>query len=137
MGSSLQWTTQTGSFVSTPSLWADAACRYQRLREVEARQLALMAQHNLLEEWTPEVRATVLEARVQVRAAREARGVFRDHVRRFVCGRRDARDPLSAVLRQTREMLHLLQSTGTLHDDGGWLEAEVLEWAIEDYENPA
>ena len=136
MGSSLQWTTQTGSFVSGPASWADAASRYQRLREVEARQLALMAQHNLLEEWTADVRATVLEARVQVRAAREARGAFREHVRRFVRGRRDAHDPLSVVLRQTREMLHLLQSTGALHDDGGWLEAEVLEWAIEDYENP-
>lgn len=134
MGSSMQWTTQADSYVSAPASWADAASRYQRLREVEAQQLALMAQHNLLEEWTAEVRATVLAARVQVRAARQARAAFREHVRRFVESRRATKEPLSAVLRQTQHLLQALQTTGALHDDGGWLEAEVLEWAIEDYE---
>jgi hypothetical protein len=32
-------------------------------------------------------------------------------------------------------MLHYLERTGALKEDGGWLEAEVLEWAIEEYES--
>ena len=34
-------------------------------------------------------------------------------------------------------MLQLLETQGALRGDGGWLEAEVLEWAIEEYENAA
>lgn len=138
MGSPMQWVTPAdASLVSVPASWADPAARYQRLREVEARHLALMSRHNLLDEWTADVRATVLQARVQIRAAREARATFREHVRRFVRSRRSAADPLKLVLRHTRQLLQVLQTTGALHDDGGWLEAEVLEWAIEDYESPA
>jgi hypothetical protein len=31
----------------------------------------------------------------------------------------------------------MLETQGALRRDGGWLEVEVLEWAIEDYENAA
>jgi hypothetical protein len=33
-------------------------------------------------------------------------------------------------------MLQLLESTGAVRGDGGWFEAEVLEWAIEEFESP-
>jgi hypothetical protein len=32
-------------------------------------------------------------------------------------------------------LIQLLENSGALKEDGGWLEAEVLEWAIEEYEN--
>jgi hypothetical protein len=38
------------------------------------------------------------------------------------------------VLRHTRQMVQLLETSGALRNDGGWLEAEVLEWAIEEFE---
>jgi len=62
---------------------------------------------------------------------------FRHYIREFVVAQRLARDPLSAVLRRTRALLQRLQDTGAVRGDGGWLEVEVLEWAIEDYENAA
>ena len=114
-----------------------AASEYQRSREIEKQQLALMSRHNLLNEWTPEVRATVLEARERIRAARAAREQFRHQVREFVLTLRAAREPLSSVLRQTRAMVQLLESVGAIQSDDGWLEADVLEWAIEDYESAA
>ena len=114
-----------------------AASEYQRSREIEKQQLALMARHNLLNEWTPEVRATVLEARERIREARSARDQFRQQVRAFVLKLRAAREPLSSVLRQTRSMVQLLESVGAIQGDDGWLEADVLEWAIEDYESAA
>lgn len=113
---------------------ASAASRYQRQRQLEAKHLALMAGQNLTVDWSSETHATVLEARVHVRAAYEARVAFRMQVAAFVRTLRVDAVPLSAVLRHTRTMLQMLQSSGALEDDGGWLEAEVLEWAIEDYQ---
>jgi hypothetical protein len=119
--------------VASPEM-AEAAGRYQRHREIETRQLAVMASHNLVESWTPEAHAAVLEARVHVRAAREARATFRKQIRDFVTVLRGEREPLSSVLRHARSVIQSLQSSGAIHDDGGWLEAEVLEWAIEEFE---
>ncbi|HEX3865848.1 MAG TPA: hypothetical protein VHV78_03815 [Gemmatimonadaceae bacterium] len=113
---------------------ANAATRYQAFREVEAEQLALMARHDLLDEWTPDVRAVVLTARHHVREAAHARQRFRGHVRDVVVALRASREPLSATLRQIRAMLELLEQSGAIRNDGGWLEAEVLEWAIQEYE---
>jgi len=114
---------------------ATAATRYQVFRELEAEQLALMARQNLLVEWTPEVRATVLAAREHIKDAREARSRFREHVRAFVLGWRSTHEPLPQVLRHTRSMLQGLERIGAIREDDGWLEAEVLEWAIEEFEN--
>ncbi|HEX4682327.1 MAG TPA: hypothetical protein VH277_06455 [Gemmatimonadaceae bacterium] len=116
---------------------AEAAQQYQHLKEVEKQHLALMSRHNLLADWTSEVRTTVLEARERIREARVARESFRAQVRDFVVALRDAREPLSAVLRHTRSMLEMLERCGAIQSDGGWFEAEVLEWAIEEYENAA
>jgi hypothetical protein len=58
-------------------------------------------------------------------------------VREFVVALRAAHEPLSSVLRQTRTMVQLLESAGAIQSDDGWLEADVLEWAIEDYESAA
>jgi hypothetical protein len=113
---------------------AQAAQQYQRLKEIEQQHLALMARHNLLDDWTTEVRDTVLQARERIREARAARETFRAQVREFVVTLRSAREPLPAVLRHTRSMLELLEHSGAIQADGGWLEAEVLEWAIEEYE---
>src|SRR5215211_2790300 len=110
---------------------ATAATRFQVFRELEAEQLAVMARQNLLVDWTPEVRSTVLAAREHIKDAREARSRFREHVRAFVLRWRSAHEPLPQVLRHTRSMLQGLEGIGAIHEDDGWLEAEVLEWAIE------
>src|SRR3954469_25779236 len=60
-----------------PLDFANAATRYQAFREVEAEHLELMSRHNLLDDWTPEIRATVLAARHHIREAAEARARFR------------------------------------------------------------
>lgn len=117
-----------------PQPFADSASSYQRHREVEAQQLALMAQHNLLDEWTTEVRDVVLNAREHVRAARAAREAFREEVRKLVMTLRETGGPLSSVLRQVRATLESLEESGAIRADGGWLEAEVLEWTIEAFE---
>jgi hypothetical protein len=114
---------------------ATAATRYQLFRELEAEHLAVMARQNLLVDWTQEVRATVLAAREYVKDAREARVQFRDLVRSFVVAFRSAGEPLPQVLRHTRSMLHGLERMGAIRDEQGWFEAEVLEWAIEEFEN--
>lgn len=114
---------------------AAAATRYQAFREIEAEHLALMSTFDLTRDWTPEVRQVVFNAGDHVRHARDARMRFRAHIREFVVAQRGAQEPLAAVLRQTRSMLEGLESSGALHGDGGWLEVEVLEWAIEEYEN--
>jgi hypothetical protein len=44
---------------------------------------------------------------------------------------------LSGVLRHARSLLQMLEASGAIQSDGGWLEADVLEWAIEDYESVA
>jgi len=114
---------------------ATAATRYQTFREVEAEHLAQMSKFDLSREWTPEIRLIVFNAGDHVRHARDARMRFRAHIRDFVSELRMAREPLPSVLRQTRTMLQSLETAGALRGDGGWLEVEVLEWAIEDFEN--
>jgi hypothetical protein len=116
---------------------AAAAGDYQRLREIEKGHLALMARHNLLADWTPEIRETVLEARKHIHDANVAREKFRALVRDIVTTLRAERMSLSGVLRHARSLLQILESSGAIQNDGGWLEADVLEWAIEDYESVA
>ena len=135
MGLQQQATARVADFSFVAGELAAAATRYQIFREVEAEHLARMAKFDLSREWTPEVRQIVFNAGDHVRHARDARLRFRAHIRDFVIGLRLSREPLSAVLRQTRSVLQSLESSGALRGDGGWLEVEVLEWAIEDYEN--
>jgi len=128
---------EVGEFSFVPPVVASAATRYQRLREIERSHLAQMARHNLVQDWTSETREVVLDARESIFEAREARDEFRTQVREFVQALRANREPLPAVLRYTRAMLQLLERSGALESDGGWLEAEVLEWAIEEFETVA
>jgi hypothetical protein len=114
-----------------------AATTYQRACALEKEQLALMARHNLLADWTDEVRHSVLEARQCIRDAQTARATFRRVVRGYVMQLRGTREPLSAVLRRVRAVVQQLEFTGAIAADDGWLEADVVEWTIEDYENPA
>ena len=116
---------------------ADAAGLYQRLREIEKGHLALMARHNLLADWTPEIRETVIEARKHIQEASIARDKFRVLVRKIVAAQRAERMSLSGVLRHARSLLQMLEASGAIQNDDGWLEADVLEWAIEDYESTA
>lgn len=125
---------EVAEFSPVPPMVAAAATRYQRFKEIEQHHLERMARHNLLVDWTPEVRAIVLDARERIREARAAREDFRRQVRDFVLALRSAQEPLPAVLRHTRAMVQLLEASGALRNDGGWLEAEVLEWAIEEFE---
>jgi hypothetical protein len=122
--------------IASPSV-AAAATRYQTYREIEAEHLALMAKYNLALEWTPEVRQIVFNAGDHIRHARDARLAFRREVREFVLAQRRAREALSTVLQRTRALIQMLETQGAVRGDGGWLEAEVLEWAIEEYENAA
>lgn len=114
-----------------------AATIYQRACALEKQRLAVMARHNLLAEWTDEVRTSVLEARQTIKDAQLARAVFRGMVRGYVTQLRGTREPLSAVLRRVRGIVQQLEYSGAITSDDGWLEADVVEWAIEDYENPA
>lgn len=124
-------------FATLPPGVADAATLYQRLREIEKQQLALMARHNLLADWTPEIRETVLEARKHIHETSAAREKFRALVREVVRSLRNERMSLSGVLRHARSLLQMLEASGAIQGDDGWLEADVLEWAIEDYESIA
>jgi len=130
-------TTATRDFTTALPDVAAAAIRYQVLHAIEAEHLAAMAKLNLAVDWTAEVRHTVFNAGDHVRAARGARGRLRELVRGFVIERRLASDPLSRVLRETRALLQLLESSGSLRRDGGWLQAEVLMWVVDEYENAA
>ena len=121
-------------FQIVPPAVSGAAERYQRFKEIEKQHLALMAQHNLLDEWSEDVRATVLLARERVQEARAAREAFRLQVKEFVVALRTAGESLPTTLRHTRSMLQLLERSGAVTPDEGWLEAEVLEWAIEEFE---
>ena len=120
--------------LGVPADFAACATLYRRLRRVESQHLAQMAQHNLLDSWSPEVRETVLNTRACIEEARSARAEFRAHIHRFVHAQRAVHQPLLTVLRQLRAMIDTLVRTGALEDDNGWFEAEVLEWAIEDYD---
>ncbi len=123
------------SFV--PMEIANAATRYQAFREVEAEHLARMARHNLLEEWSPEVRAVVLTARHHVQEAGHARRSLRTYVREVVVGLKATNQPLPSVLLGIRLLLERLEESGAIRSDGGWFEAEVLEWTIQEYESAA
>lgn len=115
----------------------NAATDYQRACALEKEQLAVMAKHNLLADWTDEIRLSVLEARQSIKSAQTARIAFRGLVRGYVAQLRGTREPLSAVLRRVRAIVQQLEYAGAITADDGWLEADVIEWAIEDYENPA
>jgi hypothetical protein len=128
---------EVAEYSLVPAAIAAAATRYQRFREIEQLHLERMARHNLLVDWTTEVRAIVLDARERIREARVAREDFRRQVREFVLALRKADKSLPSALRHTRQMVQLLETSGALRNDGGWLEAEVLEWAIEEYETIA
>jgi len=114
-----------------------AATNYQRACALEKEQLAIMARYNLLLDWTDEIRRSVLEARESIKSAHAARDSFRALVRTYVAQLRGTREPLSAVLRRVRAIVLQLEYAGAITADDGWLEADVVEWAIEDYENPA
>jgi len=128
---------EVAEYSLVPAAIAAAATRYQRFREIEQLHLERMARHNLLVDWTTEVRAIVLDARERIREARVAREDFRRQVREFVLALRKADKSLPSALRRTRQMVQLLETSGALRNDGGWLEAEVLEWAIEEFETIA
>ncbi len=132
---------RAGSSASSPPALppgvAAAAGEYQRLREIEKGHLALMSRYNLLADWTPEIRDTVVEARKHIQQANMAREKFRALVRDIVTTLRAERMSLSGVLRHARSLLQMLEASGAIQNDGGWLEADVLEWAIEDYESIA
>jgi hypothetical protein len=125
------------AFPALPPGVADAASRYQQLREIEKGHLELMARHNLLADWTPEIRDTILEARKHIHETNAAREQFRTLVREVVKTLRAERMSLSGVLRHARALLQMLETSGAIRGDDGWLEADVLEWAIEDYESVA
>jgi hypothetical protein len=123
-------------FSPVPADISAAATRYQIYREVEAEHLAKMAQHDLLVDWSDDVRRTVLTAGDHFRHARDARANFRAAVRRFVRALRSERATVSSVLVTVQSMLRTLVDTGALRGDDSF-EAEVLTWAIEEYENAA
>ena len=137
MGVQQQATAKVNEYSYVPPTVAAAATRYQTFRVIEAEHLALMARHDLSRDWTPEIRQIVFNAGDHVRHARDARQLFRAEVREFVvrCEARTSR--CRRCFAHTRTMLQLLETPGALKEDGGWLEAEVLEWAIEEYENVA
>jgi len=114
-----------------------AATTYQRACVVEKEQLAVMARHNLLSDWTDEARVAVFAARQGIREAQTARTAFRGVLRTYVAQLRGTREPLSAVVRRVRAIVQQLEMTGAIAADDGWLEADVVEWTIEDYENPS
>jgi hypothetical protein len=115
---------------------AAVATAHQRARTAELAQLAVMGRLDLREPWSDATRSTVLLARQRIHEARSARADFRGQIREFVVTLRDAGEPASSALRYTRSMMRLLESTGAIEADGGQTEAEVLGWAIEDYESP-
>jgi hypothetical protein len=123
-----------GTFQVVPPVVASAATRYQRARALEKHHLAIMGRHDLLADWTDDVREMVLAARERIYDAQSARAEFRAQISTFVSTLRAAGEPLPTVLRHTRSMMQLLERSGALDPDGGWLEAEILEWAIAEYE---
>jgi hypothetical protein len=130
-----QRVTAEETFHLVPPILAAAASAYQHARVVEHDQLAVMGRCDLSEPWSDEVQATVLLARRRIHETQAARAHFRDQVRAFVVTLRVAGEAASATLRHTRSMIQLLQSSGALATDGGRVEAEILAWAIEDYES--
>jgi hypothetical protein len=126
-----QRVTAEDSFQLVPPVLVDAARDYQRARSAETAQLALMARESLDEAWTVDVRATVLLARQRIYETQLARAEFREQVRQFVQALRGAGESSAGVVRHTRSMIRLLESTGAVDADDGRLEAELLAWAAE------
>ena len=122
------------SFELVPAVLSAAAAGYRRARVAESAQLALMGAHSLDEDWSEDVRATVLLARQRILETQHARAQLREQVRTFVVTLRDAGEPASALVRHTRSMIRLLESSGAVEPDDGRLGAELLVWATEAYE---
>jgi hypothetical protein len=135
VASQQQWITETSSPTYEPVApdLARAASRYQHQREREAEHLTRMANLDLANPWSGEMREFVLATRTEVNDARETRARFRAHVREFVMAARAEGIELSAVLKRVRLLLQRLESSGAISDDGGWFEAEVLEWSVEEF----
>ena len=85
MGLQQQAIAKVNEFSYVPPTVAAAATRYQTFRVIEAEHLALMANHDLSRDWTPEIRQIVFNAGDHVRHARDARQLFRAEVRQ-ICG---------------------------------------------------
>src|SRR5262249_37249520 len=102
MVSQQQLAARTDGHSYVPMDFANAATRYQAFREVEAEHLALMARHNLSEDWTSDVRDVVLAARHHVREAAHARQRFRALVREIAVTARRSCETLPALLRRMR-----------------------------------
>jgi len=126
-----QRVTAEDSFQLVPPRLAAAAAAYRRAHAAERAQLALMAQENLNEDWSEEVRATVLLARQRILETQQAGEQLRAQVRDFVITLRGAGESASAVMRHTRSMIRLLESTDAAEADDGRLGAELLVWATE------
>ena len=107
-----QRVTAEESFQLVPPVLAAAAAAYRRALIAESAQLALMGQQSLNEDWTDDVRATVLLARQRIVETEQARVQLRDRVREFVVTLRDAGESASAVVRHTRSMIRVLESNG-------------------------
>jgi hypothetical protein len=135
VASQQQWITETSSPTYQPVApdLAHAASRYQHQREREADHLTRMANVDLATAWSGEVRELVLATRSEVNDARETRARFRAHVRDFVVSARAEGIELSTLLKRVRLLLQRLESSGAIRDDGGWFEAEVLEWSVEEF----
>ena len=135
MSSQQQWITETSSpaYQAVAPDLAHAASRYQYQREREADHLTRMANVDLAAPWSGGVRDLVLATRAEVNDAREARDRFRVHVHAFVRDARAEGAELSGALKRVRLLLQRLEASGAIRDDGGWFEAEVLEWAVEDF----
>jgi hypothetical protein len=128
-----QRVTAEESFQLVPPSLAARAAAYQRARVAESAQLTLMSEHTLDEEWSDDVRATVLLARQRILETQQARAQLREEVVTFVTALRDAGESASAVVRHTRSMIRVLESSAVEPDDGR-LEGELLVWATEAYE---
>lgn len=122
------------SFQLVPPTLAAAATAYQRASAAERAQLALMGEEDLSSEWSDAVRSTVLRARERIREAERARSHLRDEARKLAATLRDAGETSASVLRHTRSVIQLLESTHAIEPDGGRLESELMAWALEDGE---
>jgi hypothetical protein len=130
-----QRVTAEESFPFVPPVLATAAAEYQRACAAESAQLALMAQHNLDEEWSDAVRSTVLTARERIYEVQQARARFREQLREFVLALRVAGESAAAAIGHTRSMIRVLESSGAVTADDARFETDVLAWAAQDYES--
>ena len=103
--------------------YRDAVARHERLMSLVARVRADTAETRLVVEAQSARRREELEARERVRAV----------VRRLAHELRASGQSLDAVLQQTGGLLRPLRDAGTVPDETGVLEAEVMRWAAEEY----